>query len=86
MVLTSEAKSSLEYSSLTLLMSPVELHVMSWLVVASHSSAPSGAVRVRVRSVRMEKSSSEVSLTVASLASLIRTRTVLETSLGTVQL
>ena len=85
MVLTSVSKLSVEYSSLTLEISPVEDQVMSWLVVASHSSAPSGAVRVTVRSVRMAKFASEVSLTVASEASLTLTRTVLDTSLGTVQ-
>ncbi len=85
MVLTSEAKLSLEYSSLTLEMAPVEDQVMSWLEAASHSSPPLGSVRVTVLSVRMEKSALETSLTSASEASLTRTRTVLDTSLGMVQ-
>ena len=86
MVLTSEPKLSLEYSSLTLVMAPVEDQVTSSLVETSHSSPPLGAVRVSVRWVRMVKSASETSLTSASLASLTRTRTVVEASLGTVQL
>ena len=86
MVFTSLSKLSLEYSSLTLEISPVELQVMSWLVVASQDSPPSGAVRVTVRSVRMAKSALETSLTSASEASLTLTRTVLDTSLGMVQL
>ena len=85
MVLTSEAKLSLEYSSLTLEMAPVEDQVMSWLEAASHSSPPSGSVRVTVRSVRMEKSAFDRSLTSASLASLMRTLTVEEGSSGMVQ-
>ena len=85
MTFTSLAKLSSEYSSLTLEIAPVEVQVMSSLLVTSQLSPPLGAVRVTVRWVRIVKSELEVSLTVASSTSLMRTRTVEEASLGTVQ-
>src|SRR2546428_12841706 len=77
------AKLSFEYSSLTLAIVPVAVQVIVRLDATVHCSPPLGAVTVKA--ARILKAASDASETVESLASVIRTLTVVEMSSGTVQ-
>ena len=70
------AKLSVEYSSLTVANVPALVQVMLFEAPTAQTSPPLGAVRVREPLIA--KLASEVSLTVASLASETRTLTVAE--------
>ena len=76
-------KLSVEYSSLTVATVPALVQVMVRALPTAQTSPPLGAVRVR--EVLIAKLALEVALTVASVASEIRTFTVGEAVSGITQ-
>src|SRR5437867_383913 len=77
------AKLSVEYSSFTVANVPALVQVMVFAVPTPQTSPPLGAVKVREPLI--VKLAFEMSLTLVSSTSVIRTRTVAEIASGTVQ-